>query len=117
MEELVKIVVFVPLDFADKVRQAMGDAGAGRIGKYSHCTFSSIGFGRYKPWKAQILRLVKLENWRKLKKSGSKRFVPKIKQRKLLKQLRKPIHTKKLPWIFPSYKGRRIIVSDIIASI
>lgn len=27
----------------------MGDAGAGEIGKYSHCSFSSRGIGRYKP--------------------------------------------------------------------
>ena len=27
----------------------MGDAGAGNIGNYSHCSFSSDGVGRYKP--------------------------------------------------------------------
>lgn len=47
--EKVKIVVFVPKTHTDIVRQAMGDAGAGRIGKYSHCSFSSNGVGRYKP--------------------------------------------------------------------
>ncbi len=51
MEELVKVVVFVPTSHADVVRKAMGDAGAGQIGNYSHCTFSSKGFGRYKPLK------------------------------------------------------------------
>ncbi len=45
----VKIVVFVPKSHADIVRQAMGDAGAGKIGNYSHCSYSSDGFGRYKP--------------------------------------------------------------------
>ncbi len=39
----VKIVVFVPLTHADIVRDAMGDAGAGAIGNYSHCSFSSKG--------------------------------------------------------------------------
>jgi hypothetical protein len=45
----VKIVVFVPKTHTDVVRQAMGDAGAGKIGNYSHCTYSSDGVGRYKP--------------------------------------------------------------------
>lgn len=49
MSNLVKIVVFVPLTQTDAVRQVIGDAGAGIIGNYSHCTFSSIGKGRYKP--------------------------------------------------------------------
>lgn len=45
----VKIVVFVPKTHTDIVRQAMGDAGAGRIGNYSHCSYSSDGIGRYMP--------------------------------------------------------------------
>ncbi|MFZ3301399.1 MAG: hypothetical protein WA152_01645 [Microgenomates group bacterium] len=45
----VKIVVFVPKTHTDIIRQAMGDAGAGRIGNYSHCSYSSDGVGRYKP--------------------------------------------------------------------
>jgi hypothetical protein len=49
MSEMVKIVVFVPASHADAVRQAIGDAGAGRIGNYSHCSFSVTGVGRYRP--------------------------------------------------------------------
>lgn len=45
----VKIVVFVPKTHTDIVRQAMGDAGAGMIGNYSHCSYSVNGTGRYKP--------------------------------------------------------------------
>lgn len=45
----VKIVVFVPKSHTDIVRQAMGDAGAGKIGNYSHCSYSVDGKGRYKP--------------------------------------------------------------------
>ncbi len=45
----VKIVVFVPTSHADAVRQAMGDAGAGRIGRYSYCSYSVGGVGRYQP--------------------------------------------------------------------
>lgn len=49
MKDQVKIVVFVPKTHTDIVRQAMGNAGAGKIGNYSHCSYSVDGFGRYKP--------------------------------------------------------------------
>jgi hypothetical protein len=45
----VKIVVFVPESHADKVREAMGKAGGGILGKYSFCSFSTKGIGRFKP--------------------------------------------------------------------
>ena len=45
----VKIVVFVPETHTDVVREAMGKAGAGKIGNYSFCSFSSKGIGRFKP--------------------------------------------------------------------
>ncbi len=45
----VKIVTFVPTKDADKVRQAFGDAGAGALGDYSHCSYSVIGKGRNLP--------------------------------------------------------------------
>lgn len=49
MASNVKIVVFVPETYADAVREAMGNAGAGRIGNYSFCSFSTKGVGRFKP--------------------------------------------------------------------
>lgn len=47
----VKIVVFVPESHADAVREAMGKAGAGKIGNYTYCSFSSKGVGRFRPEK------------------------------------------------------------------
>lgn len=44
-----KIVIYIPESHADKMREAIGNAGAGKIGYYSHCTFSVKGIGRYKP--------------------------------------------------------------------
>jgi hypothetical protein len=49
MEELVKLIVFVPESHADAVREAMGKAGAGKIGKYSFCSFTTKGIGRFLP--------------------------------------------------------------------
>lgn len=45
----VKVIVFVPVTHAEQVRIAIGDAGAGKIGNYTFCTFSSAGTGRFKP--------------------------------------------------------------------
>jgi hypothetical protein len=44
----VKFVVFIPLSHADAVRQALGEAGAGKIGNYDFCSFSSRGTGRFR---------------------------------------------------------------------
>jgi hypothetical protein len=44
-----KIVVFVPETHADIVREAMSNAGAGVIGNYTGCSFSSKGIGRFMP--------------------------------------------------------------------
>lgn len=46
-----KLVVFVPVSHAGKVRKAIHEAGGGKLGKYSHCSFSSRGVGRFKPEK------------------------------------------------------------------
>jgi len=44
-----KLVVFVPVDHADAVRAAITGAGAGAIGDYDSCTFTSSGEGRFRP--------------------------------------------------------------------
>lgn len=44
-----KIVVYVPEDQATALRKAMGEAGAGKIGNYDHCTFTIKGTGRFRP--------------------------------------------------------------------
>lgn len=44
----VKLVVFVPLSHADIVRETLGNTGAGKIGNYNFCSFSSRGTGRFR---------------------------------------------------------------------
>jgi dinuclear metal center YbgI/SA1388 family protein len=44
-----KIVTFVPAAEAEKVRDALTAAGAGRIGDYDSATFSTPGEGRFRP--------------------------------------------------------------------
>lgn len=47
--KLKKLVVFVPADYAEKVRVAITNAGAGYIGNYSDCTFNIEGTGTFLP--------------------------------------------------------------------
>lgn len=44
-----KLVVFVPVGDAERVRRAVTDAGAGRLGAYDSCTFTTPGEGRFRP--------------------------------------------------------------------
>ena len=45
----VKIVVSVSECHVDVVRDAIGKAGAGKIGNCDYCSFSIKGIGRFKP--------------------------------------------------------------------
>jgi hypothetical protein len=42
-----KLVVFVPREALDAVRQALFAAGAGRIGDYAHCSWYGEGTGTF----------------------------------------------------------------------
>jgi dinuclear metal center YbgI/SA1388 family protein len=44
-----KIVVFAPVGAADRIREALALAGAGRIGDYDRASFTSPGEGRFRP--------------------------------------------------------------------
>ncbi len=46
--ELVKLVTFIPKDYAEKVRLAIFDAGAGHIGNYDCCSYNVDGFGTFR---------------------------------------------------------------------
>ena len=47
-----KLVIFVPRTHLEKVRKAVCEAGAGKIGnKYDGCTFTTEGIGTFRPLK------------------------------------------------------------------
>lgn len=47
--DLDKLVVFVPLDDADALVDVLADAGAGRLGDYDRCVWTSDGEGSFRP--------------------------------------------------------------------
>lgn len=46
---LTKLVVYVPNEYVEQVMSAMFDAGAGAIGNYGECSFSTSGTGTFLP--------------------------------------------------------------------
>ena len=44
-----KICVFTPEDAAEQVKQAMFEAGAGKIGDYDSCCWQVLGQGQFRP--------------------------------------------------------------------
>jgi dinuclear metal center YbgI/SA1388 family protein len=62
-EPLVKLAVFVPVGYEDRVREAISRAGGGIIGNYSDCSFLMRGQGTYKPaagaqpWRGEVSEL------------------------------------------------------------
>jgi dinuclear metal center YbgI/SA1388 family protein len=47
--QLLQLTVFAPQTISAVIRQAMCDAGAGHIGEYKDCSFTSTGVGRFTP--------------------------------------------------------------------
>ena len=48
-DPLDKLVVFVPQDDADRLLDALSDAGAGSIGDYERCAWTTTGTGTFRP--------------------------------------------------------------------
>lgn len=44
-----KIVIFVPASHGDIIRKTLSESGAGHIGNYDFCSFTSKGVGRFSP--------------------------------------------------------------------
>ncbi len=47
-KNLIKLVTFAPKEYVDRILEALFEAGAGNIGKYSETSFSSEGEGTFK---------------------------------------------------------------------
>jgi dinuclear metal center YbgI/SA1388 family protein len=43
-----KLFTYVPLEFEENIKKALFTVGAGQIGNYNECSFSSTGFGTFK---------------------------------------------------------------------
>ena len=48
---MIHLIFYVPLTHAEKVKEAVFQAGAGRIGDYEHCCWEVRGKGQFRPLK------------------------------------------------------------------
>jgi len=46
---MIQIIVFVPVEHKEKVKEAMFAAGAGKVGNYDQCSFEYQGVGQFRP--------------------------------------------------------------------
>lgn len=85
----VKIVVFVPLTHTDKVREAIGKAGGGKIGNYDYCSFSSIGTGRFKPNEKANPHIGKANKLEEVEEERIEFICPKDKAKSIISAIKK----------------------------
>ncbi|UOQ93760.1 Nif3-like dinuclear metal center hexameric protein [Halobacillus shinanisalinarum] len=88
-DELIKLVVFVPEDYSEGLRNALSEAGAGHIGAYSHCTFQSAGQGTFKPLDGTNPFIGKQGAIERVDEHRVETIVPKTKLAKTLKAMKK----------------------------
>jgi hypothetical protein len=87
----VKIVVFVPETHTDIVREAMGKAGAGKIGNYSFCSFSTKGIGRFKPEQGADPHIGKIGKFEEVIEERIEMVCPREKLQEVIKAI-KTVH-------------------------
>lgn len=65
-----KFIAYIPEADLEKVKTALFNAGAGRLGEYSHCSWQVLGVGQFKPLKGanpaigQIDKIEFVPEWR-----------------------------------------------------
>lgn len=87
-ESCFKIAVYVPEDYAERVRDAMTSAGAGHIGNYSHCTYNIKGEGTFWPLKGTTPFLGAVDKLEKVKEIKIETIVPNSLREIVIKEMK-----------------------------
>jgi dinuclear metal center YbgI/SA1388 family protein len=93
-----KIVVFVPEEYAEQMRTALHEAGAGGIGGYDHCTFTSRGEGRFRPLEGARPTVGQVGRTEVVHESRVESVLPRSRRREVVAALR-AVH----PYEEPAY--------------
>lgn len=48
---MLKLIFYVPVEFAEEVKNALFKTGAGKFGNYDQCSFETIGIGQFRALK------------------------------------------------------------------
>ncbi|OGC03315.1 NGG1p interacting factor NIF3 [candidate division WOR-1 bacterium RIFOXYA12_FULL_43_27] len=84
-----KLVVFVPQTDLEKVRIAICNAGAGKLGNYDNCTFMSPGVGTFRPLKGAKPRIGKVGRLERVGEARLETIVLKKDLKKVLAAMKK----------------------------
>lgn len=86
-ETLMKLVVFVPTTHATQLRDQLALAGAGKIGQYDSCSFSSKGIGRFQPLDGATPAIGEMNRLEVVEEEKIEVVFPSSKQSKILKTM------------------------------
>lgn len=89
MRRFVKIIVFLPAKSADTIRQVLAESGAGKLGKYSYCSFSASGIGRYKPGRGARPAIGKIGKLESVEEEKVEVIAPKEKYLEIIEEIKK----------------------------
>ncbi|MHB1159052.1 MAG: Nif3-like dinuclear metal center hexameric protein [Chloroflexota bacterium] len=84
-----KIVVYVPPSHAEAVKEAMAEAGAGRIGDYSHCFWQVLGTGQFRPEQGATPYLGSVGQEERVEEFRVEGVVPQSRLRAVLEAMRR----------------------------
>ncbi len=76
---LLKLVVFVPIQQADALREALFRAGAGHLGNYEKCSFMVAGQGQFQPRAGALPALGRINKTTKVDEARLEMLLPKHK--------------------------------------
>ena len=103
-EKLYKLVVFVPRTYADKLRKALGESGAGWIGNYSHCTYNIDGIGTFMPREGTNPFIGSLNEIEKVEETRVETIVEESRLNRVLKEMLKAHPYEEVAYdIYPLY--------------
>lgn len=83
-----KLEVFVPSESTEAVMHALSEAGAGEIGNYSHCSFTSTGEGTFLGNEQSNPVVGHAGKFEKVKETKLEMIFPKWKEKQILTALR-----------------------------
>lgn len=87
--KFVKIVVFVPVSHAEKIRRVLADAGCGQMGNYNFCSFSVKGIGRFRPLNGAHPFIGKRGKIQEVAEERIETICPKAKLKQVLRVVKK----------------------------
>jgi hypothetical protein len=104
-----KLTVFVNLEDAENVKQAMFEAGAGKIGLYDSCCFETVGTGQFRPLKGANPYLGSIDSVEKVKELKIEMVCEEVFVKEVLKAM-KASH----PYEEPAYDVIELCNIDVL---